>query len=145
LVRRLNQLYPQAFPAQSAAGAGPEQLTAALVAYARGLGALQKKFDQLQADGLALTQRNLYERFPLWGYDKVKRRWINRPLYYAAKVWKNYERNRSNDPGSGPPPNPAGQPETVIAKGPKIDGFIIPIVILAGAIIASKFFGKGSE
>lgn len=145
LVRRLNQLYPGAFPAQNPAGAGPEQLTAALVAYARGLGALKEKFDQLQADGLTLTQRNLYERFPLWGFDKLKRRWINRPLYYAAKVWRNYQRNRTNDPGSGPPPNPAGQPAAEIARRPakKTDlEYGVPLLLLAGAIVASKLFGK---
>lgn len=147
MIRRLSDFFPESFPARTASDADPEQLSAALVAYARGMGALKKKFELLKQKGVSLTQRNLYEHFPLWGFDKVKRKWINRPLYYAAKVWRGYQRNKTNEPGTGPPENPSGQPQTAIAKAPKkkmeIDTDLgIPILLLVGAFVASKFFGE---
>lgn len=149
MVRRLNHFYPDDFPAKTAAQAEPEQLTAALTAYAIGMGALMKKFGILKKEGKPLTHDQLHERFPLWGYSKSKGQWINRPLHYSAKVWDRYMRNRTNDPGTGnPPPNPGGQPETIIATGPKkkvIDmGFAVPIVLLLGAWFANSYF-KGKK
>lgn len=152
-IRRLHGYDPVAFPGDTSGKATPEQLTAALVAYARGWGALRKKFDILKERGLPLTQRNLYEAFPLWGYSQEKQRWINRPLYYAAKVWDRYQRNKTNEPGTQPPPNPSGQPpETIIATGPKkkpwlgIDMDIgVPILLLVGAMVAGKLFGKNER
>lgn len=152
-VRLLHKYDPVSFPGSHAGEASPEQLTSALVAYAVGWGALRKKFDVLKEKGVPLTQRNLYENFPLWGYSKSKERWVNRPLHYGAKLWARYQRNKTNDPGIGPPENPSGQPpETVIATGPKkkpwmgIDTDVgVPILLLVGAIVATKLFGKNES
>ncbi len=152
-VRRLHAYDPVSFPGVHTGDATPEQLTAALVAYARGFGALKGKLDILKGEGKPLTQRQLYERFPLWGYSQKKGRWVNRPLYYAATVWDRYQRNKTGAPGTGPPTNPSGQPQTEIAAGPGQKppfgleaGISVPILILVAAFIASKLFGgKGDE
>ena len=141
-VRMLHKFDPQAFPGTSPGTASPEQLGQALIAYAIGLGALRKRLRVLKEKELPLTQGSLHEQFPLWDYSKTKEKWINRPLHYGSVVWRNYERNKTNIPGTVPPPNPTGQPTTVVAGVKKDSPFGIPLLLVLAALIRSKLFKK---
>lgn len=148
MVRNLNRDFPEAYPGTNAGNAPPEHLTAALVAYARGYGALKKKLDILKDQGLPLTQRNLYEKFPLWGWSHKDQKWINRPLYYSAKVWRRYMRNKTGAPGTSTPPNPSGQPATAIARRAPTPPattkppFPIPVLLILAALVGTRIFKK---
>lgn len=150
MVRALHRDFPQEYPGTNAGNASPEQLTAALVAYARGYGALREKLNILKSKGLPLTQAQLHESFPLWGYSHKEERWVNRPLYYSAKVWRLYLRNKTGAPGTLPPENPSGQPATRIARRPAVppaqtagaSPFPIPVLLLLAAYVGQKLFKK---
>jgi hypothetical protein len=131
-VKALNQYDPQSFPEKSAAKADSNQLKLALMAYARGWGALNEKLDELRKAGKPLTAYQIAQSFPNWGRRKDGT-WINRPVHYAETVWGRYEENQTASP-----PTSSGGPKLPQLLPSKDSGWIVPLGAMA-VLLASKY------
>lgn len=118
-IAKLHQFDFVTFPSRSAAGATPDQMLFALVAYAVGGGwkattqdgpGLKPRLIALKNAGLPLTFANLANNNPLWGKSNdPERGWLNRPIQMARATYAAY-RHHAGAPG--------GQPGTEIAQKP---------------------------
>ena len=133
-VKALHQYDPKAFPENSAALADANQLKLALMAYARGWGALKEKLGKLREAGEPLTADQIARSFPNWGRRKDGT-WINRPVHYATTVWERYLKNQTASPSSsdGGPKLPG-----LLPSKDGSGGLIVPIGAMA-LLLAAKY------
>lgn len=123
----LNHKFPTDLPAKEVKDADLNQLKLVLTGYAVGHGAIEDKLSALSRRGAALTYDNVKRYFPTWGQNK-KGVWVNRPLFYAAKISALYTGQKA----------PAVYP--VIKKKIKPNepgggfGFFLPVVLIGIAL-----------
>jgi len=98
-VAGLHRWDSSAFPSISSINATEDQVRLALIGYAVGLGAVLKKLKQLKAANRPLTYNEIVKTFPDWGKNK-QGKWINRPLFYANKVFTKFRNHAGNAGGS---------------------------------------------
>jgi hypothetical protein len=91
----LHKKFSEELPSKSLSEANDSQIALVATGYAVGHGATKKKLQTLKDKGLGLTFSNVKKEFPNWGKNR-NGKWINRPLFYASKIIKNYNKHKGN-------------------------------------------------